>query len=62
MCIICVRIHIVSLFEKQLNSIITSFDGIMRVAPNVRRHQFQMVLAVDAHAGVMLNFHLFQQC
>ncbi|KEH27220.1 hypothetical protein MTR_6g088820 [Medicago truncatula] len=46
--------------EKQLNSILTSLDGIMRVAPNVRRHQCQMVLAIDAHAGVMLNFHLFQ--
>jgi len=34
----------------------------MRVAPNVRRHQCQMMLAIDAHAGVMLNFHLFQQC
>jgi len=40
----------------------TNLDGIMRVAPNVRRHQCQMVLAIDAHAGVMLNFHLFRQC
>jgi len=56
MCIIYVGIHIVSLFGKQLNSILTSLDDIMRVAPNVR------VLAIDAHAGVMLNFHLFQQC
>nr|ABN05963.1 hypothetical protein MtrDRAFT_AC149134g27v2 [Medicago truncatula] len=48
--------------EKQLNSILTSLDGIMRVAPNVRRHQCQMVLAIDAHAGMMLNFHLFQKC
>ena len=62
MCIICVRKHTASLFGKQLNSILTSLDGIMRVAPNVRRHQCQMVLAIDAHAGVMLNFHLFQQC
>jgi len=62
MCIICVRIHTASLFGKQLNSILTSLDGIMRVTPNVRRHQCQMVLAIDAHAGVMLNFHLFQQC
>jgi len=60
MCIICVRIHTASLFEKQLNSIIISLDGIMRVASNVRRCQCQMVLAIDAHAGVMLNFHLFQ--
>jgi len=37
-------------------------DGIMRVAPNVRRHQSQVVLAIDAHERVMLNFHLFQQC
>ncbi|RHN68921.1 hypothetical protein MtrunA17_Chr3g0119201 [Medicago truncatula] len=62
MCIICVRKHIASLFGKQLNSIITSLDGIMRVASNVRRHQCQMVLAIDAHAGAMLNFRLFQQC
>jgi len=62
MCIICVRIHIASLFGKQLNSSLAGLDGIMRVAPNVRRHQCQMVLAIDAHAGVMLNFHLFQQC
>jgi phage-related protein len=62
MCIICVRIHTASLFEKQLNSIITSLDDIMRVAQNVRRQQCQMVLAIDAHAGVMLNLHLFQQC
>jgi len=62
MCIICVMIHIASLFGKQLNSILTSLDGIMRVAPNVRRHQCQMMLAIDAHAEVMLNFHLFQQC
>jgi len=62
MCIICVRIHTASLFGKQLNSILTSLDDIMRVAPNVRRYQCQMVLAIDAHAGVMLNFHLFQQC
>jgi len=34
----------------------------MRVASNVRRNQCQMVLAIDAHAGVMLNFHFFQQC
>jgi len=59
MCIICVRIHIASLFGKQLNSIIASLDGIMRVAPNVRIHQCQMVLAIDAHARMMLNFHLF---
>jgi len=62
MCIICVRIHIASLFGKQLNSILTSLDGIMRVTPNVQRHQCQMVLAIDAHVGVMLNFHLFPQC
>jgi hypothetical protein len=62
MCIICVRIHTASLFGKQVNSILTSLDCIMRVAPNVRRHQCQMVLAIDAHAGVMLNFYLFQQC
>ena len=58
-CIICVRIHTASLFGKQLNSILTSFDCIIRVAPNVRRHQCQMVLVIDAHAGVMLNFHCF---
>jgi len=34
----------------------------MRVAPNVQRQQCQLMLAIDAHAGVMLNFHLFQQC
>jgi len=62
MCIICVRIHTASLFGKQLNSILISLDDIMRVAPNVRRHQYQMVLAIEAHAGVMFNFHLFQQC
>jgi len=54
--------HTASLFGKQLNSILISLDGIMKVAPNVRKHQCQMVLAIDAHAGVMLNFHLFQQC
>jgi len=32
-------IHTASLLGKQLNSIITSLHGIMRVAPNVRRHQ-----------------------
>jgi len=60
-CIICVRIHTASLLGKQLNSILTNVDGIMRVAPNVRMHQSQMVLAIDVHAGVMLNIHLFQQ-
>jgi len=34
----------------------------MRVVPNVQRRQCQMVLAIYAHAEVMLNFHLFQQC
>jgi len=56
MCIIYVRIHTASLLGKQLNSIITSLDCIMRVAPK------QMVLAIDVHAGVMFYFHLFQQC
>jgi len=35
-CIICVRIHTASLLRKQLNSILTCLDGIMRVAPNIQ--------------------------
>jgi len=42
---------------KQLNSILTSLDGIMRVAPNVQRNQSQMVLAIDVHANRMLMLH-----
>jgi hypothetical protein len=56
-CIICVRIHIASLLGKQLNSILTSLDGIMRAAPNVQRHQSQMVLAIDVHVDMMLMLH-----
>ncbi|KEH25358.1 hypothetical protein MTR_6g018740 [Medicago truncatula] len=44
------RIHTASLFGRQLNSILTSLDCILRVAPNVRRHQCQIVLAIYANA------------
>jgi len=49
--------YIASLLGKQLNSILISLDGIMRVAQNVQRHQSQMVLAIDVHADKMLMLH-----